>query len=150
MVEDQTRARHRLSKFLLRHSSVWQGGSNWTVKHEAWLAAQRFDEPDLQTTFSHYRAVPISPDASPAAVEADPWPGVETEPFAGRVRRLAAYRGVTCPGGLALQAEVCDWRRFGQAASMMGFVALVPSEYSSGGSTHRGHSTKASNKHPRI
>jgi hypothetical protein len=57
MVADQTRARHRLSKFLLRHSRVWRGGSNWTVKHEAWLTAQRFDEPVLQTTYSHYRAV---------------------------------------------------------------------------------------------
>jgi transposase len=33
-----------------------------------------------------------------------------------------------------LQAEVCDWRRFGRAASLMGFVGLVPTEYSSGGS----------------
>jgi transposase len=35
MVEDLTRARNRLTKFLLRHSKVWRGGSNWTVKHEA-------------------------------------------------------------------------------------------------------------------
>jgi transposase len=30
MVEDLTRARNRLTKFLLRHSKVWRGGSNWT------------------------------------------------------------------------------------------------------------------------
>ncbi len=29
-------------------------------------------------------------------------------------------------GALTLQAEVCDWRRFGRAASFMGFVGLVP------------------------
>ena len=66
------------------------------------------------------------------------------------MRRLAAYRGVTAMGALCLQAEVCDWRRFARAASFMGFVGLVPTEYSSGGSTHRGHITKAGNAHLRA
>jgi transposase len=30
MVEDLTRARNRLTKFLLRHGRVWRDGSNWT------------------------------------------------------------------------------------------------------------------------
>jgi len=150
MVEDLTRARNRLTKFLLRHSKVWRDGSNWTVKHEAWLTALSFDEPALQVTFDHYRAVVLSRDAQLAAVEADLRVWTEREPFASPVRRLAAYRGVTTLGALTLQAEVCDWRRFGRAASMMGFVGLVPTEYSSGGSTHRGHLTKAGNAHLRA
>jgi transposase len=150
MVEDLTRARNRLTKFLLRHSRVWRGGSNWTVKHEAWLGAQRFDEPALQTTFEHYRAVVTSRDAQLAAVEADLKLWIARAPFAEPVRRLAAYRGVTAMGALGLQAEVCDWRRFGRAEQMMGFVGLVPSEYSSGGSTRRGHITKAGNTHLRA
>jgi transposase len=149
MVEDLTRARNRLIKFLLRHSRIWRDGSNWTVKHEAWLAAQRFDELALQTTFEHYRAVVLSRDAQLAAVEADLALWITRAPFADPVRRLGAYRGVTAMGGLALQAEVCDWRRFGGARQMMGFVGLVPSEYSSGGATHRGHITKAGNAHLR-
>jgi transposase len=150
MVEDLTRARHRLSKFLLRHSRIWRGGSNWTFKHEAWLAAQSFEEAALQTTFDHYRAVVVSRDAQLTAVEADLKLWVVKAPFAEPVRRLAAYRGVTALGALALQAEVCDWRRFGRAAQMMGFVGLVPTEYSSGGSTRRGHITKAGNIHLRT
>jgi transposase len=150
MVEDLTRARNRLLKFLLRHSRVWRGGSNWTVKHEAWLAAQRFDEPALQTTFEHYRAVVLTRDAQLAAVETDLARWTSAAPFAEPVRRLAAYRGVTAMGALSLQAEVCDWRRFGRAAQMMGFVGLVPSEHSSGGHTHRGHITKAGNAHLRA
>ena len=150
MVEDLTRARNRLTKFLLRHSIVWRGGSNWTVKHEAWLTSLRFAEPALQTTFDHYRAVVMSRDAQLAAIEADLRVWTDREPFATAVRRLAAYRGVTTLGALTLQAEVCDWRRFGRAASFMGFVGLVPSEYSSGGSTHRGHLTKAGNTHLRA
>jgi len=149
-VEDLTRARNRLTKFLLRHSRVWRGGSNWTVKHEAWLAQQSFSEPALAATFGHYRAVVVARDAALAAVEADLVAWFDKAPFAEGVRRLSAYRGVTRMGALALQAEVCDWRRFARAASMMGFVGLVPSEHSSGGSTHRGHITKAGNAHLRT
>ncbi len=150
MVADLTRARNRLGKFLLRHSRIWRGGSAWTHKHEAWLAAQRFEEPALQTTFEHYRAVVLTRDAQLAAVEADLAAWTSREPFAAPVRRLGAYRGVTAMGALSLHAEVCDWRRFGRAEQMMGFVGLVPSEYSSGGHTHRGHITKAGNVHLRA
>ena len=150
MVEDLTRARNRLSKFLLRHSRVWRDGSNWTVKHEVWLTGLSFDEPALQTTFDHYRATVLSRDAALAAVEADLANWFDKEPFTEPVRRLAAYRGVTAMGALCLQAEVCDWRRFARAASFMGFVGLVPSEYSSGKSSHRGHLTKAGNVHLRA
>jgi transposase len=150
MVTDLTRARNSLSKFLLRHSRIWRGGSAWTLKHDSWPTAQRFEEAALQTTFDHYRAVVLSRDAQLAAVEADLKLWVVKAPFAEPVRRLAAYRGVTALGALGLQAEVCDWRRFGRAAQMMGFVGLVPTEYSSGGSTRRGHITKAGNIHLRT
>jgi transposase len=150
MVEDLTRARHRLSKFLLRHSKVYRGGTAWTVKHEAWLAAQHFDEPALKVTFEHYRATVSTREAALAAVEADLATWLDKAPFAEAVRRLGAYRGVTAMGALGLQAEVCDWRRFARAASFMGFVGLVPSEYSSGASSHRGHITKAGNTHLRA
>jgi len=150
MVEDLTRARNRLSKFLLRHDRIWRDGSAWTHKHESWLAAQSFDEPSLAATYGHYRAVVATRDAQLAAVEADLVGWFDREPFAEPVHRLGAYRGVTHMGALALQAEVCDWRRFARAASLMGFVGLTPSEYSSGGSTHRGHITKAGNTHVRA
>jgi transposase len=71
MVEDLTRARNRLSKFLLRHSRVYRDGTPWTVKHEAWLAALRFDESALAVTFGPYRATVMARDAALAAVEAD-------------------------------------------------------------------------------
>jgi transposase len=34
MVQDRMRARHRLSKFLLRHGRVWRDGKAWTLGHE--------------------------------------------------------------------------------------------------------------------
>jgi transposase len=150
MVQDRMRARHRLSKFLLRHGRVWRGGSAWTLAHERWLSTQHFDEVALATTFGHYRAVLLERDAQLAAVEADLAPWYDRAPFADAVHRLAAYRGVTRLGGLTLASEVGDWRRFARASQFMGFCGLVPSEYSSGQRTRRGHLTKAGNVHLRT
>jgi transposase len=50
MVQDRTRARHRLSMFLLRHGRPWRGGNAWTLTHERWLGSQRFDQPALRAT----------------------------------------------------------------------------------------------------
>jgi transposase len=64
LLEDRTRARHRLSKFLLRHGRVWRGGATaWTVAHERWLLTQRFDAAALTATYGHYRAVLDARDA---------------------------------------------------------------------------------------
>lgn len=150
MVADLTRARNRLTKFLLRHGRVWRGASNWTQAHEAWLAAQSFEEAALTTTFGHYRAVLAVREAQLGALEADLAGWFDRDPFADGVHRMGAYRGVAHMGALCLQAEVFDWRRFGRASSVMDFVGLVPSERSSGGSTHRGRLTKAGNRHVRA
>jgi transposase len=40
---DLMRARHRLSKLLLRQGIVNSGGHAWTGAHDAWLCRQRFD-----------------------------------------------------------------------------------------------------------
>jgi transposase len=58
--------------------------------------------------------------------------------------------GIAYLGGLTLASEVFDWRRFGSATAFMGFTGLVPSEYSSGESVHRGHVTKAGNGYVRA
>lgn len=148
-VADRTRARHRLSKFLLRHATVWRGGSSWTLAHDRWLHGLRLGEPALQATFRHYLAVLEVRDADLRSIDADLVPWFSTEPFADQVARLAAYRGIDQLGALTLASEVCDWRRFASAQMFMGFCGLVPSEYSSGERTRRGRITKAGNAHIR-
>jgi transposase len=150
MVADRTRARHRLSKFLLRHDRIWRGGDAWTVKHEQWLVGQRFDDAALRATYGHYRAVLVVRDAELAALEADLAHWYRHGPFADAVTRLAAYRGVAQLAALTIGSEVGDWRRFPTARTFMGFTGLVPSEYSSGDSVHRGRITKAGNAHLRT
>jgi transposase len=150
MVADRTRTRHRLSKFLLRHDRIWRGGDAWTVRHEQWLTGQRFDDAALRATYGHYRAVLLARDAELAAAEADLAHWYTYGPFVDAVARLAAYRGVAQLGALTIAGEVGDWRRFPTARTFMGFTGLVPSEYSSGQSVHRGRITKAGNAHLRT
>ena len=150
MVIDRTRARHRLGKFLLRHGRVWRHGDNWTLKHEAWIRAQRFEERALNETLAHYRATLTARQAAVDAMEADLSLWCDRAPFAHGVHRLAAYRGVTELGALTLCAEVSDWRRFPTAGMFMGFTGLVPSEFSSGERTSRGGITHAGNTHLRT
>jgi transposase len=47
---DLMRARHRVSKLLLRHDLLWEGRA-WTQAHERWLAEQRFAAHPLQIAY---------------------------------------------------------------------------------------------------
>jgi transposase len=142
-VQERRRARQRLGGFLLRHGQVFREAGNWTLKHTQWLNSLQFDEPAAQATFGHYRSMLQMADTALKAIDDDLATWTASEPFAGPVARLAAYRGIQPLGGLVLTAEVCDFRRFATAGAFMSWCGLVPSEYSSGGSTRRGHVTKA-------
>lgn len=149
VVEDLTRARQRLGKFLLRHAQVYRGRTAWTTAHHEWLAGVRFDEPALMQTLRHYRAILDEREATLRAVEADLHPWTAREPFAAQVRRLVCYRGIADVAALTFATEICDWRRFGSAPAFMAFTGLTPSEHSSGQSKRRGHITHAGNEHVR-
>ena len=54
---DLMRARHRLSKLLLRHGLVWQAAA-WTQAHDRWLGQLRLDQAGLGVAFDEaYGAV---------------------------------------------------------------------------------------------
>ena len=103
----------------------------------------------MRSTFARYRATVECREAELEAVEADLALYIEEEPFAAAVRRLSSYRGVDRLGGLVLQAEICDWRRFANGAAAGAFCGLVPTEYSSGEKVRRGSLTHAGNAHLR-
>ena len=90
---DLMRARHRLSKLLLRQGIVYCGGQAWTGAHDAWLRGQRFDSPALQTTFeSDYDAVLSVKARRDRLDEAIAMMAAESE-FTPLVRRLGCLRG---------------------------------------------------------
>jgi transposase len=52
------RARHRVSKMLLRQGIVYLGGDSWTKVHDSWLRGQRFDQRSRQLAYdSAYEAM---------------------------------------------------------------------------------------------
>lgn len=148
---DLMRARHRLSKLLLRHGLVYSGGQAWTAKHDAWLrhdAAPQLTGRATRLTFdSNYesvltvRARRARLDTAIAEMAAD----CELTPL---VRRLGCLRGVSTLTAFALAVEIGDWNRF-TGNTIGAFVGLVPSEHSSGASRAQGPITKTGNTHAR-
>src|SRR5258706_600041 len=63
LVDDRTRTRHRLSKFLLRHDRIWRGGEAWTGKHDQGLTGQRFDQAALKRTYGPFPSMLVAPGA---------------------------------------------------------------------------------------
>jgi transposase len=148
---DLMRARHRLSKLLLRHGIVYFGGDAWTGKHDAWLrheALPQLSDRATRLAFdSDYDTVLVTKarrDRLDAAIE-EMAAGSEFTPL---VRRLGCLRGVSTLTGFALAVEIGDWHRF-TGNTIGSFVGLVPSEYSSGTSRVQGSITKTGNTHAR-
>jgi len=145
---DLMRARHRLSKLLLRQGIVYSGGQAWTGAHDAWLRRQHFDVRATQLAFdSDYDAVRVVQDRRDRLDKAIEVMATDSE-FTAVVRRLSCLRGVSTLTAFGLAVEIGDWHRF-SGNTIGSFVGLVPSEYSSGASRVQGSVTKTGNSHAR-
>ena len=145
---DLMRARHRVSKLLLRHGELYCGGAAWTGKHLAWLNQQRFTLPGTQVAFNaDLEAVEFAMarrdrlDVAIAEMAAD-------SEFTDITRRLGCLRGISTLTGFALAVEIGDWHRF-TGNSIGAYLGLVPSEHSTGSSRRLGAITKTGNSHVR-
>jgi transposase len=144
---DLMRARHRLSKLLLRHGLVYEGAA-WTLAHDAWLRAQRFESRPLALAFEEcYAAVAQVQGRRDALDRAIAQLATEAA-FADVVGRLVCLRGVSTLTALGLTVELGDWRRF-RPQSLGPFLGLVPGEDSSGERRRQGTITKTGNTHAR-
>jgi transposase len=146
---DLLRARHRLSKFLLRHGRRWTQTKAWSKRHLAWLQTPRWPIPALEHTFQAYRRAVDETVMRLRAVEADLRDLLTREPLRDRVIRLRCFRGMDDLTALTIAAEVGDATRFCRARHFMGFTGLVPSEHSSGAGRYQGGITKTGNAHLR-
>ena len=148
---DLMRARHRLSKLLLRHGIVYYDGDAWTGKHDTWLrhvAAPQLSARATRLAFdSDYETVLAMKARRDRLDVAIAEMAAESE-FTALVHRLGCLRGVSTLTGFALAVEIGDWGRF-TGATIGSFVGLVPSEHSSGTSRVQGSITKTGNTHVR-
>jgi transposase len=95
------RARHRLSKLLLRHGLVYDA-SAWTGAHDAWLRRQRFDSRPLALAFDESYAAVVQAKTRRDAFDRAIGELALEPPFAETVGRLCCLRGVSTLTALAL------------------------------------------------
>ncbi len=145
---DLMRARHRVSKLLLRHGRVYEG-STWTQAHRRWLAGQRFTHAATELAYLDglaavdgllARREVLDQRLSQLALEDAFWP---------TVARLRCFRGIDTLTALALHLEVHDWRRFERAPQLAAWLGLTPSLHQSGESSSQGAITKTGSAHAR-
>jgi transposase len=141
------RARHRLSKLLLRHGLVYDAAA-WTLAHDAWLRRQRFDSRPLQLALEESYAAAAQAKARRDALDEAIVELAAEPPFAKIVGRLCCLRGIGILTALALTVELGDWTRF-RPQSLGPFLGLTPSEDSSGERRRLGSITKTGNTHAR-
>jgi transposase len=152
--QDQHRARHRLSKFLLRHGRrpPEDVKKSWTQKYLTWIKEQiHFDQPALETTLLDYvhevdhmaerierleKAIDVAIEKAPAEMRAV-------------IEALQALRGVAKITAVSIVAEVGSLSRFEKPRQLMGYSGLVSREFSSGNRIRRGGITKTGNAHLR-
>jgi transposase len=141
------RARHRISKLLLRHDLLWEGRA-WTQAHERWLAEQRFAARGLRIAYEESLAAMYAVQARREALDAAIAEEAAREPWVGIVGRLCCLRGVSVLTAFGLAVEIGDWQRF-DGRSIGAYLGLVPRESSSGERRSLGAITKAGNTHAR-
>lgn len=141
---DLMRARHRLSKLLLRQGRIYSGGRAWTGLHELWLRRQRFDNAHLAAAFDHHFDAVLSVTAARDRLDEHIAALAASPQFCDPVDRLGCLRGISALTALAPTVEIGDWSRF-TGSSIGAYLGLVPSEFSSGTSRVQGAITKAGN-----
>jgi transposase len=150
--QDQLRARHRLSKFLLRTGRrPVLGMKAWTQPYMVWIRQIHFTQVARESTLLDYlhevehmaeRVKRLEQAITEAVKLASP---EIQEVVAG----LQALRGIAQVSAVTIVAELGEISRFQSARQLMGYSGMVPSENSSGGRTQRGRITKTGNAHLR-
>src|SRR5450631_1811046 len=151
--QDQLRAKHRLTKFLLRTGQRPPLGLKaWTERYMRWLAQVRYTQPaqevtrlDCMNEVEHMGArVKRLEEAILEVIQLAPAPMQEV------IRGLQALRGVAHISAVTIAVELGNiTSRFESARDLMGYSGAFPSEDSSGKRIRRGGITKSGNAHIR-
>jgi transposase len=143
---DELRAKHRLSKFLLRQGCRPPVGMrNWSVRFFEWLRQVKFEHVGDQVVFADYLAEVTAGGERVKRLEAALRQCAETSSQVALIGALQAFRGIGFLSAVTIVAEAGDLRRFRTAPQFMAYAGAVPSESSSGSKQHRGSITKTGN-----
>ena len=148
LVESITRTKQRILSFIQTRGFRYTGATNWTKAHWKWiraLPARAVDQITLQTYLHKltYLEQEVHRLEQHLAEEA------EKDRYREPVGVLMAFRGIGFVTAMTLVCELGDIRRFAHPRQLMGFLGLVPSEFTSADHTQRGSITKTGNTHVR-
>jgi transposase len=150
---DQLRARHRLSKFLLRQGRRPPTGVKpWSPKYRAWLAGGvHFEHLAQEATLLDYVGEVDHLGARLERLERaiDEAVAVAPAPLRTVIAALQALRGIARLSAVTIVAEVGQLSRFRTARQLMGYSGVVASEHSTGERVRHGGITKTGNAHVR-
>jgi transposase len=146
---DLMRARHRLSKLLLRHGVRFDDGAAWTERHRRWLTTVTLTWPAAHTTLTDNIGAIDALCHRRDQLEREIMVIVPHSPWQTQVGRLRCLRGVNTLTAIGLCAEIGDFERFARAEQLMSYVGLVPSESSTGEQRRLGQITKTGSQHAR-
>lgn len=147
--ENLKRARHQLLKFLTRHGYIYSTGKHWTVKHIAWLRGIKFTDPVLNEVFAEYFDEMQRCVSRLEGLDERVGQLAASEPYAEIVGILRCFHGIDTLTAISILVEIFDFSRFPTARSLMSYLGIVPSEYSSGDKQSKGSITKTGNKRAR-
>lgn len=143
--QDQVRARQRLGKFLLRWGKVYRDGSNWTKRHHRWLRSVCFEEPLCRSVFEAHLFALEQATERLERLEREIVELAVGARYEKPVSWLRCMRGIDTITAMIILAELHDFRRFTSAPNLMGYLGIIPGEYSSGEGARRGSITKTGN-----
>jgi transposase len=146
---DLLRARHRLSKMLLRRGFRYGPGKPWTQQHRVWLWSLVLEHQAEKAVLEDYLLAVDQIGERLAALGAQLEELAAQEPYRERVGWLRCFRGIDTITAMSVLAELHGFERFQRPRQLMAYLGLVPSEASSGESTRRGGITKTGNRHLR-
>lgn len=149
VLAERLRARHRITKFLLRQGLVWREKTTWGLRHRAWLGGLSFEFDSHTLTFEAYMRGLEEVEARLAAMDRRILALAEEPAWKDVVANLRCLKGVDTLSAMTMAVEAGDFRRFGSACEFMGYTGLVSREYSSGESVRRYRITKVGNAHLR-
>jgi len=151
--QDQLRARHRLTKLLLRTGQRPPLGLKaWTERYWRWLAQVHYTQPAQEVTLRDCLNEVEHMSARVKRLEEAILEVVKLAPQATQdlVRGLQALRGIAHISAVTIASELGNISsRFQKARNLMGYSGAFPGEDSSGDRIRRGGITKAGNAHIR-
>jgi transposase len=142
-VNDLRRVRQQLKAFLLRLGYKYTDKSSWTVAHMCYLRETVFPHA------AHKSLLEESVLAITQGVERVERLNAQIEAHAQNWKQkaaceaLMAMKGVESLSATILLSELGDVRRFDHPCKLMGFLGLVPSEYSSSDTVRKAQSPNA-------